>query len=59
MATTQCLPLDAQNWSIFVREAEAVEAATGGGKKKKKKNKKKKLPHARTVDSINQMFFIS
>lgn len=32
MANTQYLPLDAQNWNIFVREAEAAEAATGGKK---------------------------
>lgn len=44
MANTQCLPLDAQNWNIFVREAEAAEAATGG--------KKVKLSHGKPVDSI-------
>lgn len=35
MVTTQYLPLDAQSWNIFVREAEAVEAATGEKKQKK------------------------
>lgn len=35
MVITQYLPLDAQNWNIFVRETEAVEAATGGKKNKK------------------------
>lgn len=34
MVTPQYLPLDAQNWNIFVRETEAVEAATGGKKQK-------------------------
>lgn len=29
MATTQYLPFDPQNWNIFGREAEAVEAAAG------------------------------
>lgn len=53
MVTTQYLPLDAQNWNIFVRETEAVEAATGG----KKKTKKVKLTHGRPDDSIKQMFF--
>lgn len=52
MAAIQCLLLDAQNWNIFAREAEAVEAATG-----RKKKKRVKLTHGRPADSIKQMFF--
>lgn len=55
MATTQCLPLDAQNWNIFVREEEALEIAIGGRKKRKKKTERK-LSYGRQLTTLSRCF---